>query len=715
MSDVLSSLNEEQLSAVTSTEGFVRVIAAAGSGKTRALTRRFAYLVGDIGIPPENVLCVTFTNKAADEMRRRVRQLTGDNDVGHICTFHSFCVTVLQEDAHAIGYPHSFMVLDNSDIDSMLRDIYEERGLTLRDCTFSDARDMFEIRKTISQKDYYLDMIADDPAELGRKYKEATKTEDILFYGYLCREKKCFALDYNDLIILSMHIFRENPDIREKWQDRLEYIMIDEFQDIDQLQYDLMEVLCAGHGNLFVVGDPDQTIYTWRGASVKFIGEFDKAFPGTKTIMMMKNYRSTPQIVAAANSLIGKNKTRIKKDMIPQREDGAQPLYIHCKSEADEANKIADSVLALADAGVKLSDIAVLYRAHYVTRPLEEVFLKRGLPYVIYSGAQFYDRAEIKDALSYMRMALLRDDLSFARIANRPRRNIGDKRMQRIKQVSEEKGLSLYAALKECLDEDLFRSTQAHSFVSLIEKFTPLASRLTPSDFLGAILVESGYEKMLRTEGSGERLDNIAALKQAVYDYEQTCGEDASVSEFLTRAALFSAQDVSGAPDKGKLMTVHAAKGLEFPYVFLCSMEERVFPSKKIRSIGEMEEERRLAFVAMTRAKDGLVLTDSEGRGIDGEHRFPSRFIFDIDGDLLRFEDPPAPSLIEDAKRQYALTDSRFEPVSAPLAEGDRVKHRIMGEGTVIKVDLKKQVYRVRFDELDTDRNISFRAGLQKI
>ena len=303
MTDLLSGLNAAQRQAVTETEGFVRVIAGAGSGKTRALSHRFAFLVNELGILPGNILCVTFTNKSANEMRQRIHILTGDNDTGYINTFHGFCVSVLQEDSYAVQYPKSFLVLDNADIDAMLQIIYEERGLTLRDMTFSAARDMVEMQKLFKRPDYYLDMIAMPLDTLKEKYDQADTPADIIFYGYLYQEKKCFGLDYNDLIKFSLYIFQQHPDIRLKWQQRLEYIMIDEFQDIDQLQYELMEVLCGYHKNLFIVGDPDQTIYTWRGADVKYLLDFDKKFPGTKTILMMENYRSAPEILSAANSL----------------------------------------------------------------------------------------------------------------------------------------------------------------------------------------------------------------------------------------------------------------------------------------------------------------------------------------------------------------------------------------------------------------------------
>ncbi len=305
------------------------MIAGAGSGKTRALSHRFAYLVTEIGILPSAILCVTFTNKAAAEMRKRIRSLIGDSDTGYISTFHSFCVSVLQEDISAVGYPKSFLVLDNADIDAMLKIIYEERGLTLRDMTFSRARDMIEIRKVFKDPDYYELMISLTAEELYQKSQWAEAADDIIFWGYLYQEKKCFGLDYNDLIKFVLHIFDIDDGIRLKWQQRLEYIMIDEFQDIDELQYRLMKVLAGYHKNLFIVGDPDQTIYSWRGASVRYLLDFDKDFENVKTILMTRNYRSTPQIIEAANSLIAKNAQRIIKDLVPTLPDGARVVYHH--------------------------------------------------------------------------------------------------------------------------------------------------------------------------------------------------------------------------------------------------------------------------------------------------------------------------------------------------------------------------------------------------
>ena len=580
--DILDRLNRSQTEAVTATEGYIRVIAGAGSGKTRALSHRFAFLVNEIGILPGNILCVTFTNKSANEMRQRIHNLTGDNDTGYINTFHGVCVSVLQEESYAVQYPKSFLVLDNSDIDSMLKIIYEERGLTLRNMTFSSARDMIEIRKLYKEPEYYQDMITMSIDQIYEKYMQATETSEIIFYGYLYQEKKCFGLDYNDLIKFTLYIFENNEEIKQKWQKRLEYIMIDEFQDIDDLQYRLMCVLCGYHKNLFIVGDPDQTIYTWRGANVKYLLDFHRNFPDVQTIMMMENYRSTLEILRVANSLISKNLLRMKKDLIPTLPSGGSVICCHGENQEKEALWMAEQIKILKEKGVPYKDITILYRAHYLTRSIEQVFIKEEIPYTIYSGVQFFGRMEIKDALSYLRMIAYRDDLSFLRIANVPKRNLGERRMKFIQEYAGENSCSLYEALCRNLDQDIFKGTKAGEFVQLIESFAANYQDRPVSEILSAVLDLSGYERMLRTEGNQERLDNLAELKQSVYEYETTCGEEAMLEHYLAHVALFSNSDAQPDHDKVKLMTVHTSKGLEFPYVFLCGMNEGIFPSRQI-------------------------------------------------------------------------------------------------------------------------------------
>ncbi|MCB5854924.1 UvrD-helicase domain-containing protein [Flavonifractor plautii] len=661
MEDLLEGLNRAQREAVTATEGFVRVIAGAGSGKTRALSHRFAFLVNELGILPGNILCVTFTNKSAAEMRQRIHRLTGDDDTGYINTFHGFCVSVLQEDSHAVGYPKSFLVLDNADIDAMLQMIYEERGLSLRDMTFRAARDMIEIRKLFKEPEYYRDMLSLSLDALKQRYLDAVQAGDMIFYGYLYQERKCFGLDYNDLIKFTLHIFQENEAIRLKWQKRLEYIMIDEFQDIDGLQYGLMEVLCGYHRNLFIVGDPDQTIYTWRGANVKYLLDFDKQFPGTKTILMTENYRSTPEILSAANALIAQNAARIPKELRPTLPSGGPVLCHFGENPVTEAGWIAGEIAKLRE---------------------------REVPY--------------------------RDDLSFRRIANAPRRNLGKRRMAFLEEYAARQGCPLYRALQECLDEPLFKGTRARSFVSLIEGLSTECEGRPVSEVLSAVLNESGYEMMLRTEGSQNRLDNLAELKQAVYEYETTCGEECTLEHYLSHVALFTNSDTGEVGDRVKLMTVHAAKGLEFPYVFLCGMNEGIFPSRKVRTRQGMEEERRLAFVAVTRAEKGLYLSEADGTNFDGSPRYPSRFLLDMWGTFIPVPEPQEGLL--KAARGYAESSNRALPPddgAVLLPVGQRVRHFVFGLGRVLDVDLNRGAHLVQFDDMETPRRISFRAKLE--
>ena len=759
----LSSLNPEQLEAVTTTEGYVRVIAGAGSGKTRALTYRFAYLVNQIGILPSHILCVTFTNKAAAEMRRRIRELTGDNDTGYISTFHGFCVSVLQEDSNAVSYPKSFLVLDNSDINAMLQIIYEERGLTLRQMTFSHARDMIEIRKIFKAPHYYEDLITMPLEQIHQKYLAATKADDIIFYGYLYQEKKCFGLDYNDLLKFVLYIFQTNEAIRLKWQERLEYIMIDEFQDIDLIQYEVMKALCPYHNNLFVVGDPDQTIYTWRGADIRFLLEFDKNFPGVRTIMMNRNYRSTKPILDAANSLNGKNKGRIKKDLVVGNKGGGSlplastadafsatpsprgsapktpgnsprvceansivsdserttpplPLYYHASSAEDEAEYILKKVRELSESSFALSDIAILYRAHYISRPLEEVFQREKLPYTLNSGVPFFDRAEIKDALSYLRMIAYKDDISFLRTVNQPKRNVGERRIKALKEYVETNGGTLYEALKLMVGDPLFANTTAQKYIDLIESFSVTYPGRQISEVFSHIINESGYELALRTEGSQERLDNLAELKQSIYEYETSCGEECTLENYLAHAALYTNADIENSKNAIRLMTVHTAKGLEFPVVFIAGLNENTFPSKKTDTLEAMEEERRLAFVAVTRAQKLLYLTEAEGFSQVTGGRYPSRFIFDIDRPLLNYEVELSPQLLAKTRLYVQESETKLQKKSelAGLEKGDTVEHGILGRGIVLEIDELAGTYTIQFEKTATPRKMSFKAPLKK-
>ena len=377
---------------------------------------------------------------------------------------------------------------------------------------------------------------------------------------------------------------------------------------------------------------------------------------------------------------------------------------------------MAQQILDLHERGIQWREMAVLYRAHYVSRSVEEAFLHAQIPYTIYSGVQFYGRMEIKDALAYLRMLIYRDDLSFLRVANVPKRNLGKRRMAALRDYAAQHDCSLYQALQDNVEEDLFRNTKAKQFLSLVETLSVQVEGRPVSEVLTAVLQESGYERMLRTEGSQERLDNLAELKQSIYEYETTCGEEATLEHYLTHVALLTNSDTETHGDRVRLMTVHAAKGLEFPYVFLGGMNEGIFPSRKVRTLQAMEEERRLAFVALTRAEKGLSISASGGRNFDGAPRYPSRFLLDIDPDLLDRTGDFSEGLIQEA--QAAIESSqRYLPendAQTTLAPGQRVRHSVFGLGTVLDVDLEKSAHVIQFDDLSTPRSISFKAKLER-
>jgi DNA helicase-2/ATP-dependent DNA helicase PcrA len=420
-----------------------------------------------------------------------------------------------------------------------------------------------------------------------------------------------------------------------------------------------------------------------------------------------------------ANSLISANRNRIPKALTAMGGPGMKTRCYHGTSSADEARWIAEQVERLVADGSQLRDICVLYRAHYVTRTLEEELVRRRVPYTIYSGVPFFGRREVKDALAYLRLAVWRDDLSFARVANAPRRNLGEKRMAFLREKADAARRPLYETLKENLDDPIFKGTGAKAFVELVESLADGAETRQASDLLAEALDRSGYEKMLRTEGAQDRLDNLAELKQSVHDYETTCGEEATPADYLSRVALFSNRDADdAAADRVRLMTVHAAKGLEFPRVALCSLSEGVFPTRRARTADAMEEERRLCFVALTRAKDELVLTQASGSDFEGTPRVMSRFLLDIDPALLDWRPKPAAGLLAQARAHHFEPDpgkyAGAQNGQQPFEPGDRVKHAVFGPGEVPALDLEKSAYVIRFDSLPTPRSIAVRIALEK-
>lgn len=713
MDNFIDELNEQQKEAVTTTEGYVRIIAGAGTGKTKALTYRYAYLVDELGISTSNILCVTFTNKAAREMSKRIRQMIGDSDTGYICTFHGFCVKLLREDIHAINYPQNFVVMDSEDTEEILKTVYENAHIQSRTYTFDMARDHISAMKNEMQHIAYLADISND--RLLADYEKASDIPEKVFLGYLYEQKKVYGLDYDDLITIALHILRTDAEKCHKWQERMMYVMVDEFQDVSGNQYALAEILSGYHRNLFIVGDPDQTIYTWRGARIEYILEFDKNHENTQTIFLDTNYRSTPDILAVSNSLIEKNRNRLPHRLVAVKSPEARPLYVHSRTTGDEAQWVTNEIKRLVEAGTKYSDIAVLYRSHFVSRSIEEAFIKTKIPYILYSGTEFYKRKEIKDVLAYLRMVAYADDLSFRRVINEPKRNFGKKRMSMLKSYCETHRCSLYSGLQDLLEEKTVKSTGASAFVDIIENFRRTYKEKSLSDLVTELMAATGYEAMLRQAGEQERLDNLAELKQSIDEYEKISGEENTLEEYLQSIALYTNNDREKDKDSVTMMTIHTAKGLEFLYVFVCGVNEGIFPSKHVDTEAMLEEERRMAYVACTRAERGLYISDAEGLNYDESFRYPSRFIFNIDREAIDYVNELPQRLIDDTKSYIAANESRYMPLDTELKPGDRVRHKVFGEGTITGIRGDIGCYVVKFDRVETERNLKIGVGLDKI
>jgi len=709
MCDFLKELNEAQREAVTSTEGYYRIIAGAGSGKTRALVSRYAYLVLELGIHPSNIACITFTNKAANEMKKRIRGIIGDTDGCYISTFHGLCASILREDISFLHYPSNFIIADNEDIKDILSIVFEDMNINSRILTFKQAIQDISLRKGNAE---YVDDIVDlSNKKIKEKIKNATTLESEIFYRYQYELKKSFALDFNDLMSYAIYIFNNSQEIKEKWQKRLNYVMVDEFQDLSHRQAAFSEIISSYHKNLFVVGDPDQTIYSWRGADVNLIMNFVDKHQGAKTIIIDRNYRSSPDILSVSNSLISKNVNRVEKDLIPVKTNKAEIPYFHGKTQKEEAQWISEQIMNLNQNGVSFSQVAILYRAHYVSRTIEETFIQNKIPYSLFSGVEFYGRKEIKDAISYLRMVLNCDDISFMRVINTPKRNFGKKRMSIIKEYAESNNCSFYSALMSNRTHDLIITSDAINFVNMIENLRAHYKDMTISDLFDTVMDESGLEEYYRLSGEQERLDNLSELKQSIYNYEHSAGEETSLESYLEQVALFTNLDKVDNKNTVKMMTIHTAKGLEFPYVFVCTLNEGIFPTKHTKDLESLEEERRLAYVAFTRAEDGLFISESEGVNYDGSFRYPSRFIFNIDEMLLKriveFDDKFIDECARFIKNQEDLIfrgEDKFEPY-------DTINHKVFGKGIITNVDNENSSYEIKFFETETFRKISFSIG----
>ncbi|MDR0969816.1 MAG: UvrD-helicase domain-containing protein [Lentimicrobiaceae bacterium] len=715
LNKILENLNEQQKQAVTTTEGYVRVIAGAGSGKTKALTSRYAYIVEALGINAANILCVTFTNKAANEMRNRVRRLVGDdNDYGYITTYHGFCVKVLREDINKIQYPKQFVIMDVEDQKTILRDIYEELGINSKDCSHKQAIRMIS---KLKESTNYLEYIADGNDVItnsGQLLKDSKLLLHQVFLKYLEKQQRNFALDFDDLINFTVYIYGKYTDVLEKWQQRLFYIQVDETQDSSPSQFYLVNILSQKHKNLFVVGDPDQTIYEWRGAQPELLVDFDKKYPNTQTVVMNQNYRSTPNILNLSNCIIKNNKIRIDKDMFTNNPNGVDVVHYHAKSDFDEGLFVVSEIQKLVrEKQSKYADFTILYRANHISRMIEQSLIKEQIPYTIWGGIRFFERKEIKDVLSYLRLIVFGDDLSFLRIINTPSRNLGKVWISNIKQLAEQNNISLY----EAMEENSFNRQSSIEFISLIEEFKKRKDEILVSDLVKEILDKTGLTEMYRSDGDEERLENIKELQNAIIALENDDTEKLTLENYLQEIALYTDMDVDDKKtDRVKLMTIHTAKGLEFPYVFLCGFTDGVLPSYMSMRERRLEEERRLTYVAITRAEKAFYMTESEGYNFQtGMNKYPSRFLWEIKENLYVRQGILPQEIIDEAKKILEKEKEQQQPAEV-LEIGNKVTHPIWNEGEVKEKDDLNKIYHVFFEQLNAIRPIPFDwRGLQKV
>nr|WP_082586758.1 UvrD-helicase domain-containing protein [Flavobacterium sp. Root935] len=703
---ILDNLNPNQLQAVKTTEGYVRVIAGAGSGKTKALTSRFAYIVDRLGINSSNILGVTFTNKAAQEMKKRVKALIGDNyDVSFITTYHGFCVRFLREEINKIHYPKNFIILDAEDQKSILRDVFTELQINSKHLTFKQVLRFISKQKSTSN---YLGYILENKSF---EPDESDSLSSRVFQIYLDKQKRNYALDFDDLIHFTAFILDNNPDVLLKWQENLHYIQVDEAQDSSENQFHLVEMLSRVHQNLFLVGDPDQTIYEWRGAKPEYLVEFDTIFPDTQTIIMNRNYRSTPNILKVGNHIIKNNTIRVDKDMITDKPEGFEVVHFHGKNDFEESRWIASEIKEILQSeDASYSDITILYRSNHLSRNIEQALIKDNIPYTIFGGIRFFERKEIKDVLSMLRLIVQGDNFSFLRMHNQPTRGLGKKFLERLSLLAGEQNLSLLQALEKNIADKELAKKGAVDFLALINELRETAKTKSISDLVKIILDKSGLSDLYRKDGDEDRLENIKELVNSMLLLEKENNAPVNIVEYLQEIALYTDLDAdTQQQDKVRLMTIHISKGLEFPYVFLCGFTEGILPSAlsiKERRKRAIEEERRLMYVAVTRAEKRFYMTDSEGFNFTtGLNKYPSRFLFEISEEFYVRKGKLSPEIIQNNETKSNVLQSDTQTT---FKEGDLVMHPVWNKGKVKTVDVEKNQYIVEFAAIAKEKPIDF-------
>ncbi|WP_093137630.1 DNA helicase PcrA [Salinibacillus kushneri] len=701
-------MNSEQAKAVQHTEGPLLIMAGAGSGKTRVLTHRIAYLLHEKGVPPYNVIAITFTNKAAREMKERVQRLVGaGSEEIWMSTFHSLCVRILRRDIDRIGFNRNFSILDTSDQLSVIKQVLKDLNL---DPKKWDPRAMLNGISTAKNQL----MTPEQLKKEANHFYEETNAQ--VYEGYQNTLNKNDALDFDDLIMKTIQLFERVPETLQYYQRRFQYIHVDEYQDTNHAQYQLVKMLAERHQNLCVVGDSDQSIYHWRGADIENILSFEKDYPNARTIMLEQNYRSTKKILAAANHVIENNVSRKPKKLWTENTEGELIQFHQAASERDEAIYVVEQMETLMnEENLQYRDMAVLYRTNAQSRAVEDAFVKSNIPYQIVGGTKFYDRKEIKDLLAYLRLiANPNDDISFQRVVNVPKRGIGNTSIEKMLAYAASHDLSLYQAAAEADFIGLSKkATNALvNFQQMIKNWEQMQEFLSVTEIVEDVIEKTGYEEILKKEKTLEsqsRLENINEFKTVINQFEAS-NDDKSLIAFLTDLALVS--DIDKVEDEDEdnkvvLMTLHSAKGLEFPIVFLIGMEESVFPhSRSLMDEEEMEEERRLAYVGITRAEKKLFLTHAKMRTLYGRTNMNpvSRFINEIPDEYIDKEEEsmfstgfqtqktsihsPSQHRTPDSPKRKAQTMGKASTGGETIdwSSGDKVQHKKWGEGTVVKV-----------------------------
>ena len=760
MQDLLEGLNDKQYEAVVNTDGPCLVIAGAGSGKTKVLTHKIAYLLEEKDVKPWNILAITFTNKAANEMKERVENLVGEaaRDMW-IGTFHSICVKILRRFIDRIGFDHSFVIFDTSDQRTLIKECLKD--LQIDDKMFTDRIVQFEISNAKNDMK--------EPEEYEAISKGDYRKEKIasVYRLYQKRLKENNAIDFDDIINYTIKIFKENEDVLEYYTNKFNYILVDEYQDTNKSQFTLIRLLADAHGNITVVGDNDQGIYSFRGADISNILNFEKDFKGTKIIKLEQNYRCTQNILNAANSVIKNNEVKYKKKLWTENEEGSLPTFHVSADEYDEGRYIVEEINHLRrEEYYKYSDFAVLYRMNSQSRAIEEILRREDIPYKIVGGLKFYERKEIKDIIAYLRLINnTSDNLALKRIINEPKRGIGKTSLDKIQAISEQTGIPMYEIIKEADQYGLARvHANAQNFITVIEDLISKKDEYTITELIKHTLKETGYTKALEDENSIEaenRIENLEEFLTVAVQFEEEEAEN-DLSSFLEGITLSS--DIDGMDEEEEsvtLMTLHSAKGLEFPVVFLVGMEEGIFPGYK--SIGEpkeLEEERRLCYVGITRAKSNLYLTCSRQRTMFGSTSCNpvSRFVKEIPKAMLegsvelgnetenRFKDSSyewnygkagnskvvsykietsntrkEPSFaFKSAESFLAKLNNKAQTSQADVSkyqEGQRIYHKRFGEGNISKIepegdDLKLDI---QFDKVGHKRLMAKFANLEII